>query len=156
MNKTLVIKLSSAELSAATPIVWHVFGDNALLQHGTSTLAELAAATRGSFETDETLVLVPGELVLLASVLIPSRQMRQIKQALPYMVEELIAGNIEDVHLALPDFKPEENAAMPVAVVGHHLLIDWLDQLYQHGIKPTWLCPDSLAVPWPTIRPIAK
>jgi general secretion pathway protein L len=28
------------------------------------------------------------------------------------------------------------------------LLIDWLDQLYQHGIQPDWMCPDSLTVPW--------
>ena len=148
MNKSLVIRIPSAELNATTPIVWHVFGDNALLQSGTTALAELAAATRDNFDAGATLVLVPGELVLLASVRIPSRQMRQVKQALPYMVEELIADNIEDVHLALPDFKPEENAAMPVAVVRHHLLIGWLDQLYQHGIKPDWLCPDSLAAPW--------
>lgn len=148
MNKTLVIKIPSAELNATTPIVWHVFGDSALLQSGTTALAELAATTRSSFDAGETLALVPGELVLLAAVRIPSRQMRQIKQALPYMVEELIADNIEDVHLALPDFKPEENTGMPVAVVRHHLLIDWLDQLYQHGIKADWLCPDSLVVPW--------
>lgn len=147
MKKTLVIKIPSPELQATTPIVWHAFGDSALLRSDTSALAELAAATR-DVDAHETLVLVPGELVLLASVRIPSRQMRQIKQALPYMVEELIADNIEDVHLALPDFKPEEGAAMPVAVVRHHLLIDWLDQLYQNGIKPDWLCPDSLAVPW--------
>ena len=148
MNKTLVIKIPSAELNAASSIVWHVFGDEALLQNGTSTLAELVETTRAYFEGGETLVLVPGELVLLAPVRIPSRQMRQIKQALPYMVEEIIADNIEEVHLALPALKPAENAALPVAVVRHHLLIDWLDQLYQHGIKPDWMFPDSLAVPW--------
>lgn len=148
MKKTLVFRIPSAELNAVTPIVWHVFGDNVLLQSGTTALAELAEAVRERFDTGETLGLIPGELVLLASVRIPSQQMRQIKQALPYMVEELIAEDIEDVHLALPDFKLEQNGAMPVAVVRHHLLIDWLDQLYQHGIKPDWLCPDSLAVPW--------
>lgn len=148
MNKTLVLKIPSAELNAATPIVWHVFGDSALLQRGVCALADVAATTRDYFGAGETLVLVPGELVLLASVRIPSRQMRQIKQALPYMVEELIADNIEEVHLALPGVKPEDNAALPVAVVRHHLLINWLDQLYQHRINPDFLCPDSLAVPW--------
>ncbi|HET8711754.1 MAG TPA: type II secretion system protein GspL [Spongiibacteraceae bacterium] len=148
MKKTLVIKIPSAEIQATTPISWYVFGDSALLRSGSAALAELAQVLSGSFDEGETLVLVPGELVLLVSVRIPSQQIRQIKQALPYMVEELIADNIEDVHLALPDIKPEQNAAMPVAVVRHHLLIDWLDQLYQHGIKPDWICPDSLAAPW--------
>ena len=148
MKKTLVIHLPAVALQADTAIVWHVFGDGALLLSGRDPLSELAAATRASFGAGETLVLIPGELVLLTSVRIPSRQMRQIKQALPYQVEELIAENIEDVHLALPPFKPEANAAMPVAVVRHHLLIDWLDQLYQHGIKADRVCPDSLTVPW--------
>lgn len=147
MKKTLILKIPSAELQATTPIIWHAFGDDALLQNGTTPLSELAGTTR-SIDANETLVLVPGQLVLLASVRIPSKQMRQIKQALPYMVEELIADNIEDVHMALPNFKPDENAAMPVAVVRHHLLINWLDQLYQAGIKPDWMCPDALAVPW--------
>ncbi|MFT3931246.1 MAG: type II secretion system protein GspL [Spongiibacteraceae bacterium] len=154
MSKTLVIKIPAAEINAASSIVWHLFDDATLLRSGVDILSELAEATRpyfGSGErhgSDETLVLVPGELVLLASVRIPSRQMRQIKQALPYMVEEIIADNIEDVHLALPSIKPEENAAMPVAVIRHHLLINWLDQLYQHGIKPDGMYPDSLALPW--------
>lgn len=148
MSKTLVIKIPSAELSAESSIVWHLFDETELLRSGTSALSDLKETTRDHFDGGETLVLVPGELVLLAAVRIPSRQMRQIKQALPYMVEEIIADNIEEVHLALPAVKPEENAAMPVAIVRHHLLIDWLDQLYQHGIKPDWMYPDSLAAPW--------
>ncbi len=148
MSKTLVIKIPSAELDAASSIVWHVFGEGVLVHGGRATLAELSETVGPYFERGETLVLVPGELVLLAPVRIPSRQMRQIKQALPYMVEEIIADNIEEVHLALPSLKPEANAAMPVAVVRHHLLINWLDQLYQHGIRPDWMHPDSLAVPW--------
>ncbi len=148
MSKTLVITLSVAELNAETPIVWHVFGDSTLLHRGSTALAQTADAVRPYFDGGETLVLVPGEWVLLAAVRIPSRQMRQIKQALPFMVEEIIADNIEDVHLALPPVKPEANAAMPVAVVRHHLLINWLDQLYQHGIKADAMYPDSLATPW--------
>lgn len=149
MKPTLVIHISGADIGDDTPIAWHVFGAAGDLQHrGTHVFAALPEALSSVFAEGETLVLVPGELVLMSSVRIPSRQMRQIKQALPYMVEELIADNIEEVHLALPDVKPDDNAAMPVGVVRHSLLINWLDQLYQHRIKPDWLCPDSMAVPW--------
>jgi len=149
MKPTLVIYIPAATIDDDSSIAWHVFGSAGDLQHsGTHSLAALPDALRGVFADGETLVLVPGELVLIASVRIPSRQMRQIKQALPYMVEELIADNIEEVHMALPAFKADDNAAMPVAVVRHDLLINWLDQLYQHNIKPDWLGPDSMAVPW--------
>lgn len=149
MNQFLVLQIAAATVDANAPIEWFVFDDDIKLRDsGTTLLAHLQTTLASVFSGGETLVLVPGELVLLTAVNIPSRQMRQIKQALPYMVEELIADNIEDVHMALPSAKLEADTALPVAVIGHHLLIDWLDQLYQHGIRPDWMCPDTLAVPW--------
>ncbi|MDB6062862.1 MAG: type secretion system protein GspL [Verrucomicrobiaceae bacterium] len=149
MKQFLVLQLPVADLDDNSPIGWFVFDDDEILrQQGITPLGQLQPAIAAVFTGGETLVLVPGELVLLTSVRIPSRQLRQIKQALPYMVEELIADNIEDVHLALPDGAPAADTALPVAVVHHHLLINWLDQLYQHGIKPSWMCPDTLAAPW--------
>jgi len=149
MKPQLVLLIPSAELNDDTDVFWCVFNSAAEIQgSGHSVLASLQQALAGLFAGGETLVLVPGELVRLAAVQIPSRQLRQIKQALPYMVEEMIADNIEDVHLAIPDGKPGERDEIPVAVVRHSLLIDWLDQLYQHGVRADFLGPDSLAAPW--------
>lgn len=148
MKQHLVIQLPGAELQDASVLFWCVFSGTAVQASGHTALAGLPEALAGVFEGGDTLVLVPGELVLLTAVHIPSRQQRQIKQALPYMVEELIADNIEDVHLALPPGRIADSDDIPVAVVRHQLLINWLDQLYQHGIRPDFLGPDSLAVPW--------
>ncbi len=148
MKTGLVLQLPGAELGAETEIAWYLFAGGVLHRSGTTALADLRASLPAQI-VGETLVLVPGELVLLTSVRIPARQLRQIKQALPYMVEELIADNIEDVHLALPPLSSEQlGDAIPVAVVRHGLLINWLDQLYQHGFRPDLLCPDTLALPW--------
>jgi general secretion pathway protein L len=149
MTQHLVIQLSTARIDATSVVGWYLFDTAEQLERGGQiALAQLQTELAGAFREGETLVLVPGGLVFLTAARIPSRQVRQIKQALPYMVEELIADNIEDVHLAIPDFKPSAENELPVAVVQHHLLIDWLDQLYQHGIKPDVVCPDTLAVPW--------
>lgn len=149
MKQQLVIQLPTAALDEASSIAWHVFDADDVLQSGGRTeLAQLRTTLADVFAGGTTLVLVPGELILLTAVRIPSRQMRQIKQALPYAVEELIADNIEEVHLALPDVPPDEDAELPVAVLRHDLLIHWLDQLYQHGVDPDLVCPDTLAVPW--------
>jgi len=148
MKPQRVLQLPSAHLDDDSIISWCAFNSAGDVQRsGRSALAALRRDLE-PFGEGETLVLVPGELVRLTSVQIPSRQLRQIKQALPYMVEEMIADNIEEVHLAIPDGKPGEFDEIPVAIVRHELLIDWLDQLYQHGINPDFLGPDSLAAPW--------
>lgn len=149
MKQQLVIQLGAARVDADTAIDWHLFGTGGGLERGgRGPLRSLSDELGATLADCETIVLVPGELVFLTAAHIPSRQVRQIKQALPYMVEELIADNIEDVHLAIPQIAPDDEHELPVGVVQHHLLIDWLDQLYQHGITADLLCPDTLAVPW--------
>lgn len=148
MKTGLVLELPGAELGAETEVSWYLFAGGSLHRSGSEPLAALRAALPTQI-VGETLVLVPGELVLLTSVRIPARQLRQVKQALPYMVEELIADNIEEVHLALPPLSSDQlDEAIPVAVVRHSLLINWLDQLYQYDIHPDRLSPDTLALPW--------
>lgn len=149
MKPQLVLQLPSAVISADSILHWSVFdADGHLQAHDKSALADLRSDVAGYFRDGEIRVLIPGELVLLTRVRIPTKQVRHIKQALPYMVEESLADNIEDVHLALPAGKLDWDGDVPVAVVRHHLLIDWLDQLYRHGIQPDFLGPDTLAVPW--------
>lgn len=149
MKPQLVLQLPGAELSADTPVYWAVFDEDGRLQASAHVaLAAVRAAINRYFHDGEVRVLVPGELVLLTKVRIPTKQLRHIKQALPYMVEEMIADNIEEVHLALPAGKLDWDGEVPVAVVRHHLLINWLDQLFHHGFKPDFLGPDTLATPW--------
>src|SRR5205809_607323 len=113
--KQLVIQLPSAQVQAETELFWCVFSAGGEVQASRrTTLAVLQHALADVFEAGETWVLVPGELVTLTAVNIPSRQLRQIKQALPYMVEELIADNIEEVHLALPAAKLDDSGDIPV------------------------------------------
>lgn len=149
MKPQLVVQLPSAVISADSVLHWSVFDADGHLQvSGESALDALRSVIASHFHDGEIRVLVPGELVLLTRVRIPTKQVRHIKQALPFMVEESLADNIEDVHLALPAGKLDWDGDVPVAVVRHHLLIDWLDQLYHHGIQPDFLGPDTLAAPW--------
>lgn len=149
MKPQLVLQLPSVTVTAETLVHWAVFdADGHLRASGDSALRSVNTTVAAYFREGETRVLVPGELVLLTSVRIPTKQLRHIKQALPYMVEEMIADNIEEVHIALPSGKLDWDGDVPVAVVRHEWLIDWLDQLYHYGIKPDFLGPDTLATPW--------
>jgi len=51
--------------------------------------------------TGRTIFVVPGEDVLLTLANVPSRQYRQIVQAVPYVVEEQLATDVEDCFFAL-------------------------------------------------------
>lgn len=151
MKQRLLMRLIDAAPTGDTELDWWLIDTaGTLSEYGRHRLAALAPLLQSALPDSELMVLVPGELVLLTSVSIPSRQLRHIKQALPYTVEELIADNIEEVHLALPPIKIVGDQPLPVAVAHHQLLIQWLDQFYSHGLEIQAIVPDTLAVPWQT------
>jgi general secretion pathway protein L len=74
-----------------------------------------AAAMQKNHEALAVSLVLPSELALLQTVQLPSRNQRQALQALPFVVEEQLAGDIEDVHLAVGLRKPD--GVWPVMVV---------------------------------------
>ncbi len=92
-----------------------------------------------------TIVLVPGENILLTRAKVPSRKPRQILQALPFAVEEQLSVEVEQTHLAM-GARPEQGD-IPVAVIDQDLLRNWRDLLEACGLKPDIMVPDTLCVP---------
>lgn len=149
LRSTVPPQVGEGALSAESLLDWWLISPSGTLVHyGCHPLSAIAAAVGAPLGDCRITLLVPGELVLLTEVSIPSRQLRHIKQALPYLVEELIADNIEEVHLALPAMKIVGDQPLPVAVAAHRVLIQWLDQCYGHGIELNAIVPDTLAMPW--------
>ena len=60
-----------------------------------------AAALQASDEGVCVDVVLPAELATLQSVSLPSKNLRQAMQALPFIVEEQLAADIEKVHIAV-------------------------------------------------------
>lgn len=147
MKQRLSIRLPGIELSLDTLLEWALFTTGGQPEFGTATVAELGRRWGGR-QGPAVTVVAPAAEVQLTLTRIPSRQLRQIKQALPYMVEELIAEPIEQVHLAIPPVLPEIGEALPVAVISHQRLIHWLDVLYSQGLRVQRMVPEMLAVPW--------
>jgi general secretion pathway protein L len=94
----------------------------------------------------EVVVLVPGEQVLLTSVTVPSRNQRQILQAVPNLVEESLAMDIDECHFALSGRSTGGDIA--VAVVAKQTMHTWRAQLSDAGISAQMMLPDTLAAPW--------
>ena len=106
------------------------------------SLAELVEARQWE---GEVIVLISASCVTLHQVNIPSKQPRQIRQAVPYAIEESLAVDTEDCHFALG--QRASNGDIAVAVVSRGLFESWLDKLVDMGIPASFVAIDALQVP---------
>lgn len=104
---------------------------------------ELAAAACAGRRT---IVLAPGEDLLLTTVTIPARNRQRLLQALPYALEDRLAQDVEQMHFA-PGFR-RADGSVPVAVLERESLGRWLGELREAGIEPVRMIPDILALPY--------
>ncbi len=90
--------------------------------------------------------LLPGEAALLTSADVPSRQRRQIQQAVPYMVEDDLAIEVDDCHFAIGERLAD--GEISVAAIERDLLERTLARLGDAGLTPNALKLDTLCVPF--------
>lgn len=112
---------------------------------GAGNFTEFTDLTREMSWSGEVRVMLPGEELLLTHAAIPSKQQRQVLQAIPYMVEESLASDIDECHFAAGP--RDETGKVSVAVINHDYLRQTLAQLAAAGIRPTSVTPDVLHVP---------
>lgn len=112
---------------------------------GAGDFEEFAALIEDVHWSGETRVLIGGEDVLLTRARIPSRQQRQIVQAVPYAVEEELACNVDDCHFALG--KRDGNGELEVAVINRTTMRSILAELQDAGLQPTFMSADLLMIP---------
>ncbi len=112
---------------------------NAALQHGTLDAAIEAAAGH------PVILLAPAENVVLTTSELQIRQKAKLRKAIPYALEEQLAGDVDELHFALG---PVETGRQTVAVIEHKLLRQWLEACNRHQVVPRAVVPDVLALPW--------
>lgn len=108
---------------------------------GEGSLADLAALATGY----RLWVLIPGTEVLLTRVSLPPGNRKQLLAAIPYALEESLAAEVEEQHFAVG--RADDSGALAVAVIARRRLEHWLELCREHGLSPTGLVPDVLAVP---------
>ncbi|MBH78987.1 MAG: hypothetical protein CMQ49_00570 [Gammaproteobacteria bacterium] len=74
-------------------------------------------------------LLVPGEHILAVSCEVPGRSTGQIRRALPFVVEEFLATDIEGMHLAAGSIRRGESVRCNL--IDKELLQGWLDCLVE-------------------------
>ncbi len=97
------------------------------------------------YEAPSRILLVPGESVLVTRIHVPSRRKSQIIQAVPYLLEEQLVGDLDASHFAIGSDRGGQN--YPVAVVAHAEMQGWLEEARDHGLEKQ-VIPDFLALPF--------
>lgn len=143
MSERLFIRLGRTAEQACSWLVWSeqeqeiiASGELANAQ-GLSTLTERA----GNRPVD---VLVPAAAMTLTSVHLPEKGQRQALKALPFMLEEALAEDVDAMHFTVG---PRDGDALSVVAVAHAQMQTWLSCLTEAGLKVKRIVPDCLALP---------
>ncbi len=143
MSERLFIRLG---ITDSEPCSWLVWSEQEQEIIASGELADASALQTlseraGNRPVD---VLVPSDVVRLMQVELPEKGQRQALKALPFLLEESLAQNVDELHF-VPGAR--EGDTLHVAVVAHEQMQQWQTWLADAGLKARKLVPDCLALP---------
>lgn len=86
-------------------------------------------------------LILPAQWLLYEQIQLPAKSQRQAMQALPFMVEEQLACDLDNVHIAVG--RRQTSGAWPVLVIKTELLERIVALFQQHGAVLTGLYSDA-------------
>lgn len=96
----------------------------------------------------EVVVLLPSDQVQLKTVNLPAKWNRKLEQALPYMLEEEIAGDVDELYIAIGDASIiNEQHVIQVAMTDREWFEQWLAIFNEHDLAVYTILPDALLLP---------
>lgn len=151
MNEQLIIRLGSQAEQSISWLVWSAL-DQQIIASGEVASASELPALADRLGPRHVIALVPAADVLLKKVALPAKPSKQILQALPYMLEEEHAEDIDNLYLAFG--KAELTSGQywqSVALCQRQRLELWLNWLQSAGFTVSRLIPDALVLPADTV-----
>lgn len=151
MSDTLFLRFR--ESTEGDDIAWGVLSDPAdgLVARGACTsvsdIVEEAGAQldRADWQPDDVVMVLPASSTFITEVTIPARRRRQILRALPFVVEEQLADDVDDVHLVPGPIMAQQPVS--VAVIDKQVLRDWVERVTVAELVADVAVPDALLVP---------
>ncbi|HTR00872.1 MAG TPA: type II secretion system protein GspL, partial [Candidatus Acidoferrum sp.] len=150
MNETLFIRLPAEFTAANTDAepVYHcalVAGPDGAMTARELDIAGIAALRKHAGDKLHIALLAPAESTLLTTVAIPSNQRKKIAKAVPFVVEEILADEMEATHIAILPY--DDPGRIPLALIAHSRIKQWLEHFRKHGIVLDSIIPECLALP---------
>ncbi|HED39903.1 MAG TPA: hypothetical protein ENJ13_05690, partial [Chromatiales bacterium] len=113
MQPTFYIRLTNESSTSTTVSTLHVTEEGAPAHSTETPLSDLAAAASGC----RIIVIVPATELLLISTTVPSRNRQKILSAVPYILEEQLASDVEQLHFVIDT--PDAAGQVATLVVEH-------------------------------------
>lgn len=108
-----------------------------------TALSDLAGDAAGR----QLVVLLPGWRIRTTELEMPTSSLARQMQALPYAAEERFGQPPEELHFAMSR-DPQSKTVITAAACDAAWLSSTVARLEEHGLKPSRLVPDYLALPW--------
>ncbi|AJR06931.1 general secretion pathway protein L [Photobacterium gaetbulicola Gung47] len=143
MSEFLTIRLGSRADQPVQWLVWSPQQKEVIASGQLDTLSQLSEITDYANQR-VVYALVPAGDVLMTEVAIPAGSSRQLSAVLPFLLEEELAQDVDNLHVHLLQ-KSGDRAQ--VAVVEHQKVALWLAALEDAGIEIKALIPDCLCLP---------
>jgi type II secretion system protein L len=128
----LIIKLTSPD---ATPLFAGLTSKKAESSFVPCEWEDIRKYQRGS----KVVLLIPDSEVSLAETKIPSKNKKQMLQAIPFALEDTLAEDIDDLHFSA--FRENDDANVKVAVINRNRLSFWIDLLKEKDITVHYILP---------------
>ncbi|MBJ7221457.1 MULTISPECIES: type II secretion system protein GspL [unclassified Brenneria] len=127
-------------------IEWQVRSqtEDAVLAQGSGDIEQARHALAGFSPAGITRVLAPTTEVTLHRVTLPRLARRQLAQALPFILEDQFATEVEQLHFAVLEKQGDEGT---IAVVEKSTMRHWQRQCRALGIVADTLLPDAWVLP---------
>ncbi|OEE58175.1 type II secretion system protein GspL [Vibrio splendidus] len=143
MSEFLTVRLSSEPQSPVQWLVWSTSQQEVIASGELSSWEQLDELTPYA-EKRSCIALLPGSECLIKRVEIPKGAARQFDSMLPFLLEDEVAQDIEDLHLTILD---KDATHATVCGVDREWLKHALDLFREANIIFRKVLPDTLAVP---------
>lgn len=143
MSEQLVVRLGSTLEDKLHWLVWSD-SDQEIIASGTLDNADSLSTLQQRAAHRAITLLVPSSDVLLKKVTLPSKASRKALAAIPFMLEDELSSDIDNLFFAAG---PKQGDQQAVAIVSHDKIQQWQQMVTDAGMQCEKMLPDVLALP---------
>ena len=145
MSEQLIIRLASEANQLIHWLVWSE-SEKEIIGSGQVENAQALKQLSEKAQSRKVICLLPSVEVTLKSVKIEGALTRQMQRALPYMLEDDLASDVDKLHFSI---LAKEAGVVQVAICAKNKLQAWLEWLKEAEIEVIRFVPEVLALPIP-------
>jgi len=139
----LVIRIGSHAQSATHWLVWSE-QEQEIIASGILENRDEISSLKERTGQDNAILLVPGSDVSLRSVELPGKANRKLLSAIPYMLEDELPEDVDELFFA---WHQQIDKQQQMAIVANDTMEGWLALMQESGLHCDKIIPDFLCIP---------